>query len=103
MSTSPYHIDYSADALEHLRGLTANQRNLILDAVEEQLRHQPAMETKNRKLMRPNLYAQWELRVRNLRVYYKVFEDPEQLVLVCGIGIKVRNQVWIGGEEVDFQ
>jgi hypothetical protein len=49
--------------------------------------------------MRPNAVAPWELRVRNLRVYYDIVEEPEQLVTVLAIGVKVRNRVRIGGEE----
>ena len=31
--------------------------------------HQPAVEMRNRKPMRPNPVAPWELRIGNLRVY----------------------------------
>ena len=65
----PYRIDYTPEAELHLKALTAGQRELVLDSVEEQLTQQPEVETRNRKPMRPNLFARWELRVRNLRVY----------------------------------
>ena len=56
---------------------TARQRAIVLDAVDEQLTHQPTVETRNRKPMRPNPLAPWELRIGVLRVYYDVEDIPE--------------------------
>jgi mRNA-degrading endonuclease RelE of RelBE toxin-antitoxin system len=64
----PYHIEYSPDAENHLRALTAMQQRIVLDAVDRQLAHQPTNETRNRKPMRPNPLAPWELRIGDLRV-----------------------------------
>ena len=91
-----YEIEYSPDAEEHLRTLTARQQTNVLDAVDEQLVHQPKVETRNRKPMRPNPIAPWELRIGNLRVYYDVEEDPHPIVYIRAIGIKERNRVRIG-------
>jgi hypothetical protein len=52
--------------------------------------------------MRPNPLAPWELRLGDLRVYYRVQEDPEQLVQIAAIGIKKRAQVWVGNQRVDI-
>ena len=98
----PYHIEYSPDAEDHLRSLTARQRAIALDAVDEQLVYQPTVETRNRKPMRPNLLAPWELRVGNLRVYYDVEEEPEPVVYIRAVGIKERNRVRIGREVIDL-
>jgi len=68
-----------------------------LDTVDEQLTYQPTVETKNRKPMRPNPLAPWELRIGDLRVYYDVEEDPEPVVYINAVGIKERNQVRIAG------
>jgi mRNA-degrading endonuclease RelE of RelBE toxin-antitoxin system len=97
-----YRLEFSPETEGHLRALTANQRSQVLSAIETQLAHQPAVETRNRKPMRPNVLATWELRVRNLRVYYVVNEEPEQVVSIRAIGIKVRNRVRIGDEEVEL-
>ena len=86
----------------HLRALTARQRSIVLDAVDEHLAHQPAVETRNRKRMRPNPLATWELRIGDLRVYYDVGEGTDGAVFVRAIGIKERDQVWIAGERSDF-
>jgi mRNA interferase RelE/StbE len=94
----PYRVDYSEAAKEHLRGLTARERSLVLAKVSEQLVHQPTVPTRNRKLMRENPMATWELRIGDLRVYYNVKEEPELTVAIQTIGVKVRSQVRIGNE-----
>ena len=60
------------------------------------------METKNRKPMRPNPVAPWELRIGPLRVYYDVDVEPDQLVKIRAVGIKERNRVRIGGEVIEL-
>ena len=96
-----YQIEYSLDAEGHLRALTARQRSLVLDSVDEQLVHQPTIETRNRKLMRPNPIAPWELRIGNLRVYYDV-EEVGRVVKIRAVGIKSRDRVRIGKEIIDL-
>jgi mRNA-degrading endonuclease RelE of RelBE toxin-antitoxin system len=98
----PYRITYSAEARGHLRGLTARQRRIVLDTVDEQLLHQPRVRTRNRKPMEENPLAEWELRIGDLRVYYQVIEEPEPEVQIRAVGIKIRNRVYIGGEEADL-
>jgi mRNA-degrading endonuclease RelE of RelBE toxin-antitoxin system len=98
----PYPIEYSPDAEEHLRALTVRQQRIVLDAVDSQLMHRPAGETRNRKPMRPNPLAPWELRIGNLRVYYDVAEEPEPVVFIRAVGIKERNKLRIGREVVEL-
>lgn len=93
-----YLIEYSPEAEEHFKELTARQQAIVLNTVERQLMHQPTVETKNRKPMRPNPLAPWELRIGNLRVYYDISEVPEPMVCIRAVGIKKRNQVYIGKE-----
>ena len=63
-------------------------------------RIKPTVETRNRKPMRPNPIAPWELRVGHLRVYYEVQEEPDPVVRVLAVGVKDRNVVRIAGEEM---
>ena len=98
----PYYIEYSPDAEDHLRVLTARQRAIVLDTVDEQLAYQPTVETRNRKPMRPNPLAPWELRIGSLRVYYDVEEEPEPVVYIRAVGIKERNRVRIGREVIEL-
>jgi mRNA-degrading endonuclease RelE of RelBE toxin-antitoxin system len=93
----PYRIDYSPDAEGHLRALTARQQRIVIDSVDRQLVHEPTAPTRNRKQMRANPLAPWELRIGNLRVYYDVEEAPERVVRIRAVGVKERNQVRIGG------
>ena len=97
-----YRIEYSPAAEEHLRVLTARQRAVVFDAVDEQLAHQPGVETRNRKPMRPNPIAPRELRIGELRVYYDIGDKPEKVVTVVAVGIKDRDRVVIGGKEIDL-
>lgn len=97
-----FEVRYSPAAEDHMAALTARQQSMVFDAVEKQLVHQPGVETRNRKPMRPNPVAPWELRIGDLRVYYDFELEPEPLVVVAAIGVKTRNRVRIAGEEVDL-
>jgi len=95
-----YRIEFSPEAEEHLAFLTARERALVLDGVGRQLAHQPDAETRNRKLMRANPLAPWELRIGDCRVYYDVKRDPVPMVLVRAVGVKEHSQLRIAGKVV---
>lgn len=97
-----YRIEYSPDAEDHLRVLTKREQVIILAAVERQLIQQPASPTRNRKPMRPNEVAPWELRIGDFRVYYDIRDRPESVVVVCAVGVKLRNRVRIGKKVIDL-
>jgi mRNA-degrading endonuclease RelE of RelBE toxin-antitoxin system len=84
----------------HFRTLTARQRSIVLDSVDEQLTYEPTTVTRNRFLMRPDSIATWELRIGELTVYYDVEEDPEQVVCILSVGVKEGNLVRIGTEVI---
>ncbi len=94
-----YRIELSPECEEHLRALTARNREIVLDALEEHLAHEPAVETRHRKLMRPNPLAPWELRLGDLRVYYDVDDSPEPVVRVRAVGVKHHNELRISGRK----
>lgn len=96
-----YQIAFSTNSLAHLRMLTVRQQRIIMAAVTEQLAYEPNVPTRNRKQMRPNLLAVWELRIDNIRVYYDIEED-EDVVDIRAIGIKEGNQVFIEGKVVEL-
>lgn len=75
---------------------------MVLDTVERKLQRQPDVETRNRKPMRPNPIAPWELRVGNLRVYYDFEDEPEPVVYIRAVGTKERNKVRIGKEVIEL-
>ena len=82
--------------------LTRGEQVRILDAVDGQLAHEPTVETRNRKPMRPNPIAPWELRVGGLRVYYDVEDAPDMVVKVRAVGVKERDRVRIGRESIEL-
>ena len=57
-------------------------------------------ETRNRKQLRPNPFAPWELRVGSLRVFYEVDGGEPDLINVLAIGIKKGNRLIIAGREI---
>jgi mRNA-degrading endonuclease RelE of RelBE toxin-antitoxin system len=81
---------------------TPRQRALIFDAVEKQLMHEPFTETRNKKPLRPNPLAPWELRIGNLRVFYDLAADDPGVVRILAIGVKRRNRLVIAGKEVQL-
>ena len=96
-----YVIEYSPLCREHLTALAAGERTTVLTEVDVQLVHEPTVVTKNRKALRPNPLARFELRIGALRVYYEV-DEARRVVEIRAVGIKDRDQVIIGGEEIDL-
>ncbi len=99
-----YEITFAKDVAAHLDALTARQEAAVLDAIEEQLAHQPTTKTRNRKPMDPDkrfYIAPWELRVGELRVYYVVSETPKPVVVIMAVGVKVRDRVRIAGKDAE--
>jgi mRNA-degrading endonuclease RelE of RelBE toxin-antitoxin system len=94
-----YVIQFAESVKGQIRNLTAHQRAIVLDGIEEQLLHEPLRETRNRKLLRPNPIAPWELRLGDLRVFYDVAPDLAT-VEILAVGLKRGNSLLIGGQEV---
>jgi mRNA-degrading endonuclease RelE of RelBE toxin-antitoxin system len=94
-----YRIELDEEVSRHLRGLTARERMLVFAAIERQLVYEPLRQTRNRKRLRPNALAAWELRVGDIRVFYEVIHDERDVVRVIAVGRKRRNAVIIDGKE----
>ena len=95
----PFRIEYDPATEEHLTALTAREAAIVFDTVPRQLTHQPTVLTRNRKPLRSNPLAPWELRIGDLRVYYDVQDEPEAVVTIRAVGVKDRNRLHIGGRE----
>jgi mRNA-degrading endonuclease RelE of RelBE toxin-antitoxin system len=95
-----HRIQFTKSAEEHFADLTARQQAIVLNAIKIQLRHEPTRETRNRKALRPNPLAPWELRVGFLRVFYEVDALESDLVNILAIGIKKGNQLIVSGKEI---
>jgi Cytotoxic translational repressor of toxin-antitoxin stability system len=95
-----YRIQFTESAEQHFADLSARQQAIVLNAVKTQLRYEPLRETRNRKQLRPNPFAPWELRVGFLRVFYEVDALELDLVNVLAIGIKKGNRLIVAGKEI---
>lgn len=95
-----YRVDFAASAREQIRALSARQRATLFDVIERQLQHEPMVETRNRKPLRPNPIAPWELRVGELRIFYEIAAEEPDRVRVLAVGIKEGSIVRIAGDEV---
>jgi len=93
-----FDIRLSDDAERQLKAFAARDRSIIIDAIEEQLTHEPTVSTRNRKQLRPNPLAAWALRVQSFRVLYNVDEEIVT-VFVVAIAVKEGNKFIIEGEE----
>jgi len=91
-----FRITITDDADRQLQALTARERRILEAAVVARLEHQPTTETKAVKRMRPNPFAEFELRAGDLRVLYNV-EGDEVVLLV--VGRKDGNKLIVEGEE----
>ncbi|MBM4259737.1 MAG: type II toxin-antitoxin system RelE/ParE family toxin [Deltaproteobacteria bacterium] len=96
-----YRIEVTEEAKGDLAYYTAFERKIIVAGIREQLTHQPHEETKNRKPLRDNPLAPWELRVGKYRVFYEVNETAST-VSVVSVGHKEHNVLLIQGKEVQL-
>jgi len=98
-----YQIEFAESVKKQFKTLTARQRVIILDAIERQLIDEPLKETRNRKVLRPNPLAPWELRVGDLRVFYEpdVVETAKK-IRVLALGRKKGNKLYIGEKVVEL-
>jgi mRNA-degrading endonuclease RelE of RelBE toxin-antitoxin system len=102
----PFSVEYDPTVKDHLRAIEAKYHSLIRTTIEEQLQFEPETETRNRKsLQKPGAFgATWELRFgpdNRFRVLYAVNHESRE-VHVQAIGIKERNRLVVGGEEVEL-
>ena len=94
-----YKIEITEDAKTDLSFFKACERKEILSDIREQLSYEPLRETRNRKRLRDNPVAPWELRIGNYRIFYEVNNDIVT-VIVISVGIKEHNILYIRGKEV---
>jgi mRNA-degrading endonuclease RelE of RelBE toxin-antitoxin system len=98
-----YEISFTQSAADHVRSYRKYDQQIILDAIEHQLRHEPIVETRNRKRLGESELADWELRIQGFRVFYDVIVEREQgHVKIKAVGHKEHNRLFIAGEEVNL-
>jgi mRNA-degrading endonuclease RelE of RelBE toxin-antitoxin system len=94
----PYEVEFDPIVQHHFQYLTARERAWVMDEVWAQLTYEPLVGTRNRKRLRPNTLATWELRVGDLRIFYDVFDT--HVVRILAVGRKRGNVVIIAGREI---
>ena len=93
-----YNIEYTLEAIADLKPFRKYERQLIVDQIAEQLSYEPAHETRNRKRLRPNSVAGFELRITRFRIFYDVDEN-KNLVKIEAVGHKDGSCLFIRGKE----
>jgi mRNA-degrading endonuclease RelE of RelBE toxin-antitoxin system len=102
----PYALVYAPVIKQHLRAVERHHYSSIRATFQEQLRFEPGTENTNRKpLQQPALFeARWELRFgtdNRFRAFYEI-DHESRTVYILAIGVKERNRLLIGGEEVEL-
>jgi len=100
----PFALDFAPIVHEHMDAIDPKYDSLIRKKIEEQLCHEPDVQTRNRKPVRPPaaFQAEWELRFgpnNRFRVFYQIDQENRRVRIVA-IGEKDRSHLFVGGEEV---
>jgi mRNA-degrading endonuclease RelE of RelBE toxin-antitoxin system len=100
----PFSLVYAPIVHKHLGAIEAKYDSLIREKAEQQLAFEPDVETRNRKPVRePAAFqAEWELRFgpnNRFRVLYQIDHENREVRIVA-VGVKDRNRLFVGGEEV---
>jgi mRNA-degrading endonuclease RelE of RelBE toxin-antitoxin system len=93
-----FQITFTLEAIEDLRPLRRLDQQQIIAAIEAQLPNQATEESRNRKRLRPNQLAEWELRVGTFRVFYDA-DLQTGTVKIIALGQKRGNRLFVHGEE----
>ena len=94
-------IEFTLEAIDDLRSFRKFEQKRIVSEIETQLPHQATQESRNRKKLRPNQLAEWELRVGDFRVFYDV-DTENALVRVVAVGYKDGDRLILHGEEYEL-
>ena len=105
-SKRAFGLVYASQVKDHLKAIERKHYGLIRQEIEVQLRFEPEVETRNRKPLKRavSFGAEWEARFgpnNRFRVFYEVDRDGG-VVYILAIGVKVRDRLYIGGEEVEL-
>lgn len=97
-----FEIEFTDRSLKDLEWFKKHEQNIILDGIEANLLHEPTTETRNRKHLRANNTAEWELRVSVYRVLYNVESEKVKIVNIERIALKQRNKYLFQGKEEEL-
>jgi mRNA interferase RelE/StbE len=79
-----YEIFFAPEAVQDLKRLSARDRSVVRDAIEEHLRYEPGRTSRSRiTRLRGISRPQYRLRVGEIRVFYDIIgQDVEVLAIV---------------------
>jgi mRNA-degrading endonuclease RelE of RelBE toxin-antitoxin system len=103
---APFAIHFDAGVKEHMEAIEKKYHSIIREHINQQLLHDPDVETRNRKrLLREVAFAaKWELRFgpdNRFRVFYSI-DLVNRVVLIMAVGIKQGSKLFIGGQEINL-
>ncbi len=93
-----YTVEYTPKATEDLKWFSKREQKIIIDGIDDNLTYEPTVKTRNRKQMRPNDVAEWELRLGDFRILYNV-DEIVRIVEVQRVGEKRGNRFLFRGRE----
>lgn len=93
---------FSPDAVRQLKRLRTYDQRAVLDGVQGHLvEAEPDEATRNKfRLRRSSEFADYELRIGDLRVFYRIEASGEIVITV--IGIKKGNTLVVEGEQFEI-
>jgi len=94
-------IQFSPQALDHLRFFPKRDQQIILNAIQTHLSTYPDQPTRKRKRLEENVLAPWELRVGDFRVFYDI-DMQNRLAIIVAIGKKNHNVLRIANKEIQL-
>jgi mRNA-degrading endonuclease RelE of RelBE toxin-antitoxin system len=88
-----YAILLAPEAVDDLRGLKANLRLQVREAIEAHLRHEPAKISKSRiKRLRGLSRPQYRLRIDEIRVFYDITGSTVEVLAIIA---KSEAESWL--------
>ncbi len=88
-----FEIVLAPEAVEDLKGLTANVRATVRAALETHLRHEPEKTSRSRiKRLRGLLRPQYRLRIDEVRVFYDVSGTTVEVLAIVS---KSEAESWL--------
>ena len=91
-------LELTPEARDDLRWLRKFEQKIIIEGIEARLQSEPATQTRNRKPLRPNDLASWELRIGKYRVFFDI-DEKEESIKIKAVGWKEHNKLMIRGRE----
>jgi mRNA-degrading endonuclease RelE of RelBE toxin-antitoxin system len=96
-----FRIEFTPGALGDLGYFRKAEQAIIMRRIEASLVHQPSVEARQRKPLRPNDLSAWELRIEATRVFYDVDWQLE-VVTIKAIGHKERDRLYFRARRYDL-